>query len=63
MRRYSSSRHISLLMAVYLIVGVVVASNRNYLVDLGSVDNALSAVLAVLLWPVLLFGADLHLSF
>lgn len=48
---------------IYFIVGVVVASNQGYLSDLASIPHLLSAVLAVILWPLLLLGIDLHLVF
>lgn len=52
----------SLLAVVYLIVGVVVASNHHYFGDLSGASQILSAVLAVLLWPVVLLGGNLHLG-
>jgi len=48
---------------IYFIVGVVIASNQGYLSDLGSIPHLLSAVLAVILWPLLLLGINLHLVF
>ena len=46
---------------IYFVVGVVVASNQGYLGDLGSISHLLSALLAVVLWPLLLVGINLHL--
>jgi len=48
---------------IYIIVGVIVASNMGYLASLGSISSILSALLAVALWPLLLFGINLHLVF
>lgn len=48
---------------IYLIVGILVASSHGYLTNLNSFSNLLSLVVAVALWPVLLFGANLHLAF
>jgi hypothetical protein len=48
---------------IYLIIGFVVASNHGYLTDLTTLSHLLSALLAIILWPVLLFGANLHLVF
>ena len=48
---------------IYIIVGVIMASNRGYLSDLGSIANILSAILAIVLWPLLLLGINLHLVF
>jgi hypothetical protein len=50
-----------LLLVVYLIVGVVVASNRDYFRHLHAVRPVLSAALAVALWPLVVGGASLHL--
>jgi len=47
---------------VYLVVGVVVASTHHYFAHLGSIKAIASAVLAVMLWPLVLFGVNLHLG-
>jgi len=47
---------------VYLIVGVAVAASYDYFERLDNLRRALSAVLAVLLWPLLLLGIDLHIK-
>ena len=46
---------------VYLIVGLVVASQKNYLSDVDTVREIVSAVLAIVLWPLLLLGIDLRI--
>jgi len=48
---------------IYIIIGVILASNRGYLIDLGSLANLFSAILAILLWPLLLLGVNLHVAF
>jgi hypothetical protein len=48
---------------VYAVVGLVLASNYGYLVDLNSLSRILSAVLAVVFWPLLLVGVNMHLVF
>jgi len=50
------------LFVVYLVIGLVVAANHNYLDHLGSVKPIVSAVAAVLLWPLILFGVNLHIK-
>jgi hypothetical protein len=50
-----------LLPLVYLIIGVVVAVSDQYFVHLGTLSGIASAGLAVLLWPLVLFGVSLHL--
>lgn len=47
---------------VYLIIGAIMASNRGYLSDLGSISHLLSAFLAVFLWPLLFLGVNLHIA-
>jgi hypothetical protein len=51
-----------ILIGIYLVVGVVVASSHHYFSHLGKVTAILSAVLAVLLWPLVLFGVKLHIG-
>jgi hypothetical protein len=46
---------------IYLIVGVVVAASHHYLRHLDGLRSIASAVLAVVLWPIVLLGANLHL--
>ena len=45
----------------YLVVGLIVAADRNYFDHLDNVDNVASAIFAVLLWPLLLLGVDITL--
>jgi hypothetical protein len=47
---------------VYVIVGVIVASQHHYFVHLNSISHIVSAVLAVLLWPLLLLGVNLNIK-
>jgi hypothetical protein len=51
----------SLITIAYLIVGLIVAANENYLRDLETVRQVVSAVLAIVLWPLVLLGVDLHI--
>ena len=50
----------SLLMVVYVIVGVIVAANRDYLAGLDTIREIVSALLAILLWPLVLLGVNLR---
>lgn len=47
---------------IYLVIGFIVAINRGYLQSITSIGALVSALLAVLLWPLLFFGVSLHLS-
>jgi Mn2+/Fe2+ NRAMP family transporter len=51
----------SFLSIVWLIVGIIVAATNDYFERLNTVRLLLSAVLAVLLWPLVLLGIDLHI--
>jgi hypothetical protein len=51
-----------LLGLIYVAIGVFVANSKDYLDNLETVKRVLSAVLAVLLWPLLLLGVDLHIK-
>lgn len=50
------------LFVIYVIVGVVVAAGHHYFEHLDALKPIASAVLAVLLWPLVLFGVSLHLK-
>ncbi|MDQ3767513.1 MAG: hypothetical protein M3346_09225 [Actinomycetota bacterium] len=51
-----------IIIIVYLAVGLVVASSNNYLGNLDELSAVISALLAVLLWPLVLLGIDLHIG-
>ena len=51
----------TILFLVYLVIGFVVATNRNYLDSLDSLREVISAILAVVLWPLVLLGVNLHI--
>jgi predicted transporter len=52
----------SFLGLVYLIIGVAVAATHEYFEKLNTLRLLLSALLAVLLWPLVLLGIDLHIK-
>ena len=54
------TRNVSLLFVVWIIVGIVVAASRNYLTA-SLLRLILSALLAIVLWPLVLLGINLHL--
>jgi hypothetical protein len=43
---------------IYVAVGVIIASNHHYFSSLDSAKLVAEMVLAVILWPLLLFGVD-----
>ena len=52
----------ALIVVIYLAIGIVVAANNGYFGNLGAIMGILSAVIAVILWPLVLFGVNLHLG-
>jgi hypothetical protein len=57
-----SRRFGAVLFLVYIIIGLVVAAGHHYFEHLDALKPIASAVLAVLLWPLVLFGISLHLK-
>jgi hypothetical protein len=53
----------SLLTIAYLVIGAIVAGTHHYFVHVSTLETIVSAVLAVLLWPLLLLGVNLHVHF
>jgi hypothetical protein len=47
---------------VYLVVGVVIASSHHYFAHANTLKPLLSALLAIVLWPLLLLGVNLHIK-
>ena len=47
---------------VYLLVGVLIASNHHYFTNVNDLSEIVSAILAVVLWPLVLLGIDLHVK-
>ena len=56
------SRRVWLLLIVYVAIGVLVAASHHYLAHLDALKAIVAAVLAVLLWPLVLIGVSLHLK-
>lgn len=50
----------TLVTIAYLVVGLIVAANEKYLRELETVRQVISAILAIVLWPLVLLGVDLH---
>jgi hypothetical protein len=47
-----------LLVVAYVAIGLVVAAARDYLDDVDTARELLSAVIAVAIWPLVLLGFD-----
>jgi membrane associated rhomboid family serine protease len=61
-RRSTLSRRTWLLIIVYLVIGVFIAASHHYFAHIGGLRSLGSAILAVLLWPLILLGISLHLK-
>ena len=50
------------LFVIYVVVGVIVANSHHYFAHLDGVKPFVSAVLAVVLWPLVLLNVNLHIK-
>jgi hypothetical protein len=55
-------RRTSLLLVVYLVIGVVVAYSEDYLENVDRTKRLISAILAIVLWPLILIGFDVKIT-
>jgi hypothetical protein len=46
---------------VYLVVGAIIADSHHYFEHLSTFKPLISAALAVVLWPLILVGVNLHI--
>jgi hypothetical protein len=46
---------------IYVIIGAFVAGDRDYFENVSRLKPIVSALLAILLWPLLLLDIDLHI--
>jgi hypothetical protein len=51
----------TILGAIYLVIGVLVAASNDYLERLGTIRAIISALLAIVLWPLVLLGFDVDI--
>jgi ABC-type Na+ efflux pump permease subunit len=52
----------AILILVYVLVGVLVAFSQNYFSGLRDLADYLEAVIAILIWPVILLGFDVNIG-
>jgi hypothetical protein len=50
------------LFVAYIVIGAIVASGHHFFAHLNAIKPIISAVLAVSLWPLILFGVNLHIK-
>jgi hypothetical protein len=51
-----------LILIAYLVIGVIVAAARDYFERLDSVQGIVSLIIAILLWPVVVFDVDVRIG-
>jgi hypothetical protein len=47
---------------VYVIIGAVIANQHHYFTHLATLSQVVSAILAVILWPLILLQVNLHVA-
>lgn len=58
---YAPAYGAGIAVAIYFVLGVLVAVANDYFDHLTTFGRLISALLAVLLWPLLLFGLDIRI--
>ena len=48
------------LVAIYLIVGLVVAAAKDYFDNIEDFKGVLEALIAIIIWPAVLLGVDIN---
>ena len=51
----------NLLIAIWVGIGIAIAATKDYFDNLETWRRILSALLAILLWPLVLLGVNLHI--
>lgn len=52
----------SLLTIIYVVIGVFVAADHKYLKNIDDLEAVISAILAILLWPLVLLDVNLRIK-
>lgn len=55
-------RLVTPLVLLYVVVGLAAASSHHYFAHVAAMRSIVAALMAVLLWPLVLLGVDLHLG-
>jgi hypothetical protein len=60
-RAMPSTPRVNLLLLAYLVAGAIVAATHHYYAHLHTAKQYGSAALAIVLWPLLYLGINLHI--
>jgi uncharacterized protein YqhQ len=52
-----------LLLLIWIVIGIFVARDHHYFSHVNTFARVISAILGVILWPLVLGGANLHIHF
>jgi hypothetical protein len=52
-------RGISLLPIIWIVIGIYVAATHHFFDHVGTIGGILSAILAVIVWPLILLGVKI----
>jgi hypothetical protein len=55
-------RGVSLLPLLWLVIGIVVAATHHFFAHLNTIGAILSAIIAVILWPLILLGVKIAIA-
>ena len=50
-----------ILLVIYLVAGGIIAATHHYWSNLHNIKQIVSALLATVLWPLVLLGVNLHI--
>lgn len=56
------SRSVSLIFVAWVVIGVIVAVGHHYFSHLTTLGSYLSALVAILLWPLILLGTKITIN-
>ena len=51
-----------LIVGIYLVVGLVVAIAQGYFNNVGGIGDVVEILVAILIWPLVLFGVDINIG-
>jgi hypothetical protein len=51
-----------LIVGIYLVVGLVVAIAKGYFNNVGGIGDVVEILVAILIWPLVLFGVDINIG-
>ena len=52
---------VGILFVIYLVAGGIIAATHHYWSNLHNIKQIVSALLATVLWPLVLLGVNLHI--